>query len=76
VESLVAQEALNAGEGNSLSAKLRNAAQQIYQGNTTPAINQLLAFIDQVQALIRSRRLSPAEGQQLIDQANSIIAQL
>jgi hypothetical protein len=76
VESLVNQGVLNAGEGNSLTAKLRNAEMQIDQGHNTSAINQLQAFIIQVQALIRSRRLSPAAGQLLIDQANSIIAQL
>jgi len=46
------------------------------RGNANAATNQLTAFINQVNALIRSGRLSEAQGQSLIDAANTIIAKL
>jgi hypothetical protein len=76
VNSLVSQGDLNRGEANSLTAKLRAALQQLERGNTTAAGGQVRAFINQVQALVRSGRLSPAQGQHLIDGANSVLAQI
>lgn len=34
------------------------------------------SFVNEVNALVRSRRLTPAQGQALIDAANKIIAQI
>ena len=76
VESLVAQGVLNAGQGNALTSKLRAALQQLERGNTQAAANQINAFINQVEALIRSRRLTPQQGQALIDAATNIISQI
>ena len=73
VEALVAQGVLNAGQGNALSSKLRAALQQLERGNARAAANQINAFINQVDALIRSRRLSPQQGQLLIDAAMNIL---
>jgi polyhydroxyalkanoate synthesis regulator phasin len=76
VDSLVAQGILNRGEANSLMAKLRSALQQMERANATAASNQLRAFINQVRALVQSGRLSSTQGQQLIDTANVILAQM
>jgi hypothetical protein len=76
VDSLVAQGILNRGEANSLTAKLRSALQQMERANATAASNQLRAFINQVRALVQSGRLSSTQGQQLIDTANVILAQM
>ena len=76
VDSLVSQGQLKGGEANSLTAKLRAALQQLERGNTTAAGGQVRAFINQVQALVRSGRLSSAQGQHLIDGANSVLAQI
>jgi hypothetical protein len=65
VRDLAASGVLNQGNANALLAKL-NAA----------AINQLQAFINQVQALVQSRRLTAEQGQALIDAANHRIDQL
>ena len=46
------------------------------KGNTKPAINQLQAFINAVNADISSGKLTPAQGQPLIDAANAIVAVL
>jgi hypothetical protein len=76
VGDLVAQGVLNGGQGNSLTSKLDAAVRQIDRGNASAAINQLGAFINQVNALIRSGRLSPGEGQGLIGAADKIIGNL
>ncbi|HEX5733161.1 MAG TPA: right-handed parallel beta-helix repeat-containing protein [Blastocatellia bacterium] len=76
IESLVAQGVLNHGQGNALTSKLRAALQQLERGNTRAAANQINAFINQVDALVRSRRLSPQQGQALIDAAMNILGQI
>jgi Right handed beta helix region len=72
VASLVAQEALSQGQANGLSSKLQAALQQLERGKQRPAAKQINAFIKQVEALIRSKILSPQQGQPLIDAALSI----
>jgi len=64
---------LNRGQKRALIAKLKNALRSLDQGKKRPAINQLKAFVNNVEALIRSGRLSPDDGQQLINDANAII---
>jgi hypothetical protein len=76
VGELVGEGALNQGQGNALIAKLHAAIQQLDRGNEHVAINQIQAFIQQVQAMIRSGVLLPEEGQPLIEAANGIIAAL
>ena len=68
-----AAESLNNGQANALTSKLEAAKQNLDQGNTTAAINQLQAFINQVNDFINSGVLTAAEGQPLIDSANDII---
>jgi hypothetical protein len=67
---------LNDGQGNALIAKLEAAIRQLDKGNVATALNQLEAFVNQVNAMISSGVLSAAEGQPLIDAANAIIAAL
>jgi hypothetical protein len=47
---------LNAGQQNSLLAKLRAAQASIARGNRTSAVNQLGAFVNEVQALKSASR--------------------
>ena len=63
-------------EGKAVIAKLEAAIQQLDKGNPNQAINQLHAFVNQVNALISAGTLSSTEGQPLIDAANAIIALL
>ncbi len=46
------------------------------KGNVGPAINKLGDFIKQVQGLVNAGKLPAADGQSLIDTAQSIIDQL
>lgn len=76
IEDLAGAERLNKGESGSLTAKLSLAQKRISQGKDNAAINMLAAFINQVQALVNSGRLTPAEGQELIDAAQAVIDDL
>ena len=76
VDSLVKDEILEQGNGNALTSKLEAAEQQSNRGNPKTAINSLQAFINQVNAFVKSRKLTPEIGQLLIDSANRMIAQL
>ncbi len=67
---------INGGQANSLNQKLEQALAHVSAGQTGPAINVLEAFVNQVNAYIRSRRLTPAEGAALIAAAQSVIAEL
>jgi hypothetical protein len=66
---------LDSGQGNALISKLQEAIRKIDRGNVA-AINQLQAFINQVNSLISDGVLTAAQGQPLIDTANDIIAAL
>jgi len=74
VDTLVDNGTLSGGEGNSLDAKLDAATRKLDEGKCKPAQQMLQAFIQQVQAMMASGRLTPAEGQPLIDAANAILA--
>ena len=76
VADLVSADVLNAGTGDALISKLDGAVKKIDKGNTNPACNQLGAFINQVNALINSGRLTPEEGQELKDAAQRVIDEL
>jgi DNA/RNA endonuclease G (NUC1)/PKD repeat protein len=60
--------------GNSLHAKLDAAAKQLQAGKNTPAANQLNAFLNELDALVRSGRLSEAQAAPLRDAVNRVIA--
>lgn len=76
IESLVTGGVLTGGNANSLISKLESAIQQLDRANIGPAINKLQAFINEVEAYIRSGRLEPGLGQPLVDEARRIIAAL
>jgi hypothetical protein len=76
VQDLVSAGILNHGEGNSLLVKLEAAEASIERGNTNSAFNQLGAFINEVEALVRSGRLTSDMGQMLIDLARTAQAGL
>ena len=76
VDVLVSAGTLNAGEGNALDSKLDAATAQLNKGSTNAACNVLGAFNNQVEALVLTERLSPAQGQPLIDAANAVSDQL
>lgn len=73
INDLVNSGDLNKGNGNALVNKLDTAIQQMANGDNATAINLLNAFINQVNAFVSSRTLTPEEGQQLIDAARSVI---
>jgi len=69
---------LSEGEINSLTVKLEGAIEQLSKNppNIPPACGKLKAFVNEVEALIRSNRLTVDEGQPLIDYANNIRTEL
>jgi len=76
VNDLLTSGAISPGTANSLMAKLRAALRQLDAGKTAAAAGQLKAFINEVNALIRSRRLSLQQAQPLLDAAHSALAGL
>ena len=75
IDSMIVAGILNTGNGNSLIVILNSALDKINQGKYTVAINKLNAFINKVEAFI-PKKLTPEQGQDLIDRANAIIEQL
>ncbi|MGH9421713.1 MAG: PKD domain-containing protein, partial [Thermoanaerobaculia bacterium] len=73
VDSLITSGGLSSGNGNALSSKLDAAAKQL-GANNNAAVNQLQAFINQVNALIGAGRLDPAQGAALKALATRLIA--
>ncbi|MFC1475603.1 T9SS type A sorting domain-containing protein [Candidatus Zixiibacteriota bacterium] len=73
IQELVTTEDLNNGQGNALLVKLQAAIQQLDRDNFGAAVNQLQAFINQVQALMNAEILSPEEGLSLIATAQDAI---
>jgi hypothetical protein len=67
---------LRHGEARSLLAKCDSAQRSAASGHTKAARNKLKAFIHEVRAMLRSRRISSTLGQELIDSANARIASL
>jgi len=66
--------ALNQGQANSLCVKTRNGINRLERNQPSVAIQMLEAFKQEVTAYMRSRVLSAAQGQPLIDEANFIIS--
>jgi hypothetical protein len=67
---------LSSGTISTLTDKLQAALKSIGKGNKTPAVNQLQAFIHQVQSLVNDSLLSAANGALLIAKVNEIITLL
>ena len=69
IQALVDANILNHGEGNSLIVKLEAAIASINRGSTGAACNQLNAFLNEVDAMVKSGRLTPLQAQGLIQLA-------
>ena len=72
VEALFADGTLNQGNTNALLVKLDAAQAALARGNDEAAAGALGAFINQVEAFVRSGRLSPAQGRALAAPARAI----
>jgi hypothetical protein len=53
---------LNSGNANSLNSKVDAARAQLGMGNTNPAANQLRALLNELDAMIRSGRVTAADA--------------
>jgi hypothetical protein len=74
VGDLLADGTIASGDANALASMLNAARQQYSRDNVRAAENQLGAFINRVEAMVRARRISPAQGDALIAAARAIIA--
>jgi N-formylglutamate amidohydrolase len=73
VRTLIDDGTLARGTGTSLLAKLTAAAGQLERGRAATAVQQLGAFVHEVEALVRSGRLEPAGGGALTALADRIV---
>jgi DNA/RNA endonuclease G (NUC1) len=73
VEALVADGKLNKGNGNALTVKLEHAARRLDGGHTTPAVNQLEAFVQHVNDLEAEGKLSATDAGALRAAATQVI---
>ena len=76
IGSLIVNGVINNGQGNALISKLEAAKNQLDKDNINTTCNLLRAFVNQVQAFISSGNITPAEGETLLDFANSLITEL
>ena len=76
VSDLANSGALSSGNARSLAAKLDAATQQVGRGRAVAAENQLGAFINEVNALVRAGRLSEPDGEALSELARRIMGSL
>ena len=63
---------LNFGPTNSLTSTLQAAQQSLANASTTAAVNQLHAFINQVNALVNSHRLGAITANSLINEVDNL----
>jgi hypothetical protein len=64
---------LSAGNATALKRTLDAASDQMDRGNMTAAINQMRAFINQVNSLVAEGKLPPRDGEALTNEARRII---
>ncbi len=76
IGGLVASGTIEPGTANALTVKLEAAIAQLQRNNTTPVENVFAAFVNQVNALVRSGRLDSAAGQSLLDAVRRIVNSL
>ncbi len=76
VDALEADGVINGGEANALRTKLDAAQKSAASGRVEPAVNQINAFIHQVNALTAAGLLSPEDGERLISIAEEIVQSL
>jgi hypothetical protein len=75
VDGLVGRGVLNAGQGHALEAKLEAVLGHVARGSNGREINQLRAFVNQVQAFANAGILPPEDAASLGGEAQSIIDQ-
>ncbi|MDQ1253007.1 MAG: 6-bladed beta-propeller [Euryarchaeota archaeon] len=73
VESLVISGELKRNQGDKLNGNLNAAIKYLNAKKTNKAINELNDFINQIEAYVQHGKLSPTQGQALVDTANSVI---
>ncbi|MGH7701196.1 MAG: PKD domain-containing protein [Gemmatimonadales bacterium] len=66
IEQWVADGSVNRGNANALIVVLEAAMHQLDRGNPEAALNQLAAFVNQVEAAVRTGRLSADQAEQLL----------
>ncbi|MBI4260751.1 MAG: PD40 domain-containing protein [Actinobacteria bacterium] len=76
VADLVRSGSLGAGNGNALTGKLEAARASLDRESPAAAVGQLGAFINQLEALGRARKLDAAVAEPLIATARAIVLQL
>jgi len=76
VDQLVSDGKISSGNGNSLTQKLEAALKQIEAGKTTPAVNQLTAMLNELDAMVKSGRLSAADAEGLRTLVQRVIQSL
>ena len=76
VDQLVAGGKVSSGNGNSLDAKLDAALNQIDAAKNTPAINQLNAFLNELDGMVKSGRLAAADAEALRTTVQRVIQSL
>lgn len=64
---------IGSGPASSVTGKLTNAQASVARGNARAAANQLNAAINEIEALVRSRRLDEATGAALVADLQAII---
>jgi DNA/RNA endonuclease G (NUC1) len=74
VDGLVETGKISKGNGNSLTSKLEAAAGSLDRGNVTAAVNQLEAFLHEVDAMEKSKRLDAVEANALRSAIMALIA--
>jgi PKD repeat protein len=67
---------LNAGQKNSLLAKLNAASAAAGRGDATAANNQLVAFLNELQADVNTDKISPSAASDLRNAVNAVQAAL
>lgn len=65
---------LNDGQKNSLTAKLNAASASLARGDTKPANSQLNAFLNEIQALVNSGRISSGDAAALRNSIHAVQA--
>jgi DNA/RNA endonuclease G (NUC1) len=73
VDQLVAARLLTNGAGTSLTSKLDGAVKQFEARKLRPAVNQLEAFVNEIDALVRSDRLNATHAAPLRTSAQRVI---
>jgi hypothetical protein len=71
IQDLINSGVLTQQQGDVLLNKVTNVEDKLASGNPTAACNNLGAFINQVSAYVNSHRLTPEQGQALIDYATA-----